>query len=131
MSCCEIWNNIKNLFSKIYNYLNKEESIYFVNYIFFISGLLFTLLYCYIDYFLDKDGRITVVAGTILALHGMLAQSTLSKIKDYTTYNIHGKEFLIKKELPIKFKIQKDLSFFYIFIGTSAGVIITLKSLAN
>lgn len=127
MSCCDICNTIKSLFNKVNNYCKKEELIYVLNYIFFTSGFISTLLYCYFDYALNENGKIIIIAGPILALHGMLAQSTLSKIKDYTTYSIHGKEFLVKKELPNKFNIQKDISFYYIFIGTSIGVFISLR----
>ena len=63
-----------------------------------------------------------MIAGAILLLHGMLIKSNLSEIQYYTTHNIDGKKFLVKREVLNTFNIQKKWSFLYIFVGTVISV---------
>ncbi len=104
------------------NLLKQEKRIYKINVFLFFSGLIFGLIYFYIDYKHNENGNIIMIAGAILLLHGMLIKSNLSEIQYYTTHNIDGKNFLVKREVLNTFNIQKKWSFLYIFVGTVISV---------
>ncbi len=104
----------------------EEKKIFLLSCIILVLGLIFTLIYLYLDEYNKSQGEIATRAGAILALHGMLVQSFLYKIKDYTTSNINGQEVLVKREIAKKFKCLKEISFYYIFIGTTIWALIDL-----
>ena len=133
---------LKHLMNRINLFLSRDNVIYTTNYIFLSIGLFFFLIYLNFDNIykssfdnIYKSSREhIVVSGIILLLHGIIVQSILSRIKDYTPHDnvrINGKRVLVEKKLPNTYKIQKDIPFAYVVLGTMISGFTNFTSLLN
>ena len=125
---------LKHLMNRINLFLSRDNVIYTTNYIFLSIGLFFFLIYLNFDNIYKSSREHIVVSGIILLLHGIIVQSILSRIKDYTPHDnvrINGKRVLVEKKLPNTYNIQKDIALAYVVLGTMISGFTNFTSLLN